>query len=86
MAKTKTHEPPPAYVDAKGLAHAFSVSARTVARWIETGVPAIDISAVNGASRRRKLRFHIPAVAAWIEDCAARKSLSLPALSTRKNK
>lgn len=66
----------PCYLDKAALARAFCVSPRTVCRWIDAGVPALDLAAASGSSRRI-LRFSVPAVAAWLSDCAARKSLNL---------
>lgn len=66
---------PPAYTDRKGLARELCVSARTVSRWIDDGVPALEIS--GGTGTRRILRFAVPAVAAWLQERAERKSLNL---------
>lgn len=79
--KTDIPIPAPAaayYLDKNALARAFCVSPRTVCRWIDAGVPALDLAAATG-SKHRILRFSVPEVRAWLDDCAARKSLKLPA-------
>lgn len=58
-----TLSPPPVLLDTKGLSQALSVSRRTIARWVENGVPVVDISR---GTKRRSLRFDVPAVLEWL--------------------
>lgn len=61
----QTMTPNKTFVPIAEIARVFGVSKRTVRRWEENGMPALDLS--GAGAKRRSLRFSVEDVMQWIK-------------------
>lgn len=64
--RKQTTPPNKTFVPIAEIARVFGVSKRTVRRWEENGMPALDLS--GAGAKRRSLRFSVEDVMQWIKN------------------